>query len=65
MFDASVEISGATGSRTLPMGEFFAGPGVDITRETILEPGEVVTGVTLPRPADLGARQPAAPQPIP
>ena len=55
VFDASVEISGASGRRTLPIGEFFAGPGVDITRESILEPGEVVTGVTLPRPADLGA----------
>ena len=55
VFDASVEIAGSGGNRTLPIGEFFAGPGVDVTRETVLEPGEVVTGVTLPRPADLGA----------
>ena len=55
VFGASVEIAGAGGNRTLPIGEFFAGPGVDVTRETVLEPGEVVTGVTLPRPADLGA----------
>lgn len=55
VFDASVDISGAGGSRTLPVGQFFTGPGVDVTRETVLEPGEVVTGLTLPRPADLGA----------
>ena len=55
VFDASVSISGSGGSRTLPIGQFFAGPGVDVTRETALEPGEVVTGVLLPRPADLGA----------
>ena len=42
-------------SRTLAIGDFFAGPGVDVTRETALEPGEVVTGVTLPQPGDLGA----------
>ena len=55
VFDASIEISGGNGSRTLPIGDFFAGPGVDVTRETVLEPGEVLTGVTLPRPAELGA----------
>ena len=55
VFDASVDISGNGGSRNLPIGQFFAGPGVDVTRETVLEPGEVVTGVNLPRPADLGS----------
>ena len=55
VFEAFITISGANGSRTLPIAEFFVGPDVDITRETALEPGEVVTGVTLPRPADLGA----------
>ena len=55
VFEASLEIAGSNGSRVLPIGDFFAGPGVDITRETVLEPGEVVTGVTLPRPASLGS----------
>lgn len=55
VFEASLEIAGSNGSRILPIGDFFAGPGVDITRETVLEPGEVVTGVTLPRPASLGS----------
>ena len=55
VFDASVRIVGPNGNRTLPMAEFFASPSVDITRETVLEPDEVVTGVTLARPAELGA----------
>ncbi|MDE2780921.1 MAG: xanthine dehydrogenase family protein subunit M [Chloroflexota bacterium] len=55
VFDASIEVSGGAGSRALPIGAFFAGPGVDVLRETVLEPGEFVSGVTLPRPADLGA----------
>ena len=55
VFDASVSIVGGDGSRTLPIAEFFTGPGVDITRETALEPGEVVTSVSLPQPAALGA----------
>ena len=54
VFDASIEISGGSGSRKLPIGDFFAGPGVDVTRETILEPGEIVTRVILPPPADPG-----------
>ncbi len=55
VFDATVEIAGGTGRRTLPLGDFFAGPGVDVSRETVLEPGEVVTRVTLPASATLGA----------
>ena len=54
VFEASIEIAGESGSRILPIGDFFVGPGQDVTRETALEPGEVVTGVSLPRPADLG-----------
>ncbi len=55
VFGASIEVSGSNGARTLDIGEFFTGPGIDVTRETALEPGEVVTGVSLPRPGDLGA----------
>ena len=55
VFGARVEIAGNNGSRALPVGDFFTGPAFDISRETALEPGEVVTGVTLPRPGDLGA----------
>lgn len=55
VFDASIQTAGPSGGRTLAIGAFFSGPGVDVTRETVLEPGEVVTGATLPRPSQLGA----------
>ena len=59
VFDASIEIAGRydgeASSRTLPIGDFFTGPGADVTKETVLEPGEVVTRVILPRPSTLGA----------
>ena len=40
---AEVEIRGAGGRRTVPIGEFFRN-----YYETVLEPGELVTGVTAP-----------------
>ncbi len=55
VIDAAVEIASSSGNRILPIGEFFTGPGVDISRETVLGQGEVVTRVSLPRPSDLGA----------
>ena len=54
VFDAQVEIAGAEGNRRLPIGDFFISPAVDVTRETVLQPGEILTGVILPA-ADLGA----------
>lgn len=42
---ATVDIAGGAGRRTVPLQEFFTGP-----RTTIVGPGELVTGVTLPRP---------------
>ncbi len=50
VFGASVEIANGNDTRSIPIGDLFAGPGTDVTRETILESGEVVTSVTLPRP---------------
>lgn len=44
--DASVELKSATGTRTLPLASFLAGPG-----KTALAPGEVVVAVLVPRPA--------------
>ena len=55
VLEANIEIDGDNGSRTLPIGDFFAGPGADVTKETVLEPGEVATRVILPRPSALGA----------
>ena len=46
--DASVEIAGPSGNRTLAIGDFFSGPGPDPTRENVLQLGEIVTRVLLP-----------------
>lgn len=44
-----IVIAGEGGERAVPAEEFFIGPAVDITRMTILEPGEIVTAVRIPR----------------
>ena len=49
-FGASITISGAECDRTLPLEEFFTGPDVDVTRENVLERGDVVQGIFLPEP---------------
>jgi xanthine dehydrogenase YagS FAD-binding subunit len=49
--EATVQISGASGERSVPIGAFYLLPGETPERETILEPGELVTSVTLPAPA--------------
>ena len=50
---ASVEIEGADGgTRTVPLAEFHLLPGATPERETVLEPGDLVTAVTLPAPVD-------------
>jgi len=48
---ARVGIAGPRGARTVPVESFFVLPAVDVTRETVLEPGEIVTEVLLPPPA--------------
>ncbi|MEQ8899058.1 MAG: FAD binding domain-containing protein [Roseovarius sp.] len=47
--DAQVEIASATGTRTLPLSYFVNGP-----RRTALEPGEMVTAITIPEEATRG-----------
>lgn len=46
---AEVTISGPSGSRTLPLEEFFVGPDRNVMAETALQPGEIVTLVSVPR----------------
>jgi xanthine dehydrogenase YagS FAD-binding subunit len=48
--NATIRIIGPKGNRSLPVTEFFVPPSRDPRRETVLEPGEVVTSVTLPEP---------------
>ena len=49
--DARLETTGPNGERTLAMGQFFAGPGRDMLRENVLEPGELITRIVLPADA--------------
>jgi xanthine dehydrogenase YagS FAD-binding subunit len=49
--EATVQIHGVAGDRTVPISEFFLLPGDTPNRETILKPGDLITSVTLPAPA--------------
>jgi xanthine dehydrogenase YagS FAD-binding subunit len=48
--EATIQIQGAKGVRTVPIQDFFLLPGTTPNRETVLEPGEIITHVTLPAP---------------
>jgi xanthine dehydrogenase YagS FAD-binding subunit len=46
--DASFVIKNGDNERIVPAEEFFIGPGIDITRLTLLEPGDLLTAIRLP-----------------
>jgi xanthine dehydrogenase YagS FAD-binding subunit len=46
--DAIVRVMGPTGERTIPIGDFYCLPGNEPQRDTILEHGDLITGVDLP-----------------
>jgi xanthine dehydrogenase YagS FAD-binding subunit len=46
--DASIEVGGANGQRTVPLIEFHRLPGETPHIETVLEPGEVITAIEVP-----------------
>ena len=48
--EATIHLQGPRGSRAVPFGEFHLLPGNTPQRETVLEPGDLITHVTLPRP---------------
>jgi xanthine dehydrogenase YagS FAD-binding subunit len=51
--DAVVHIEGVKGERAVPIEKFYLVPGSTPQLETVLEPGDLVTDVTLPKmPAD-------------
>ena len=54
--EATVHVQGPKGSRAVPIGDFHLLPGRTPQRETVLEPGDLVTHVTLPPPIT-GSRQ--------
>jgi xanthine dehydrogenase YagS FAD-binding subunit len=49
--DASVELLGPDGARTIPIGELYRLPGDTPQIEFTLRPGEMITAVTVPRSA--------------
>jgi xanthine dehydrogenase YagS FAD-binding subunit len=45
---ASMVIRGAAGERVVDAGDYFIGPGTDITRMNVLKPGELLTAIRIP-----------------
>src|SRR2546423_3340605 len=54
--EATVHVQGPKGPRVIPIGEFHLLPGNTPQRETVLEPGDLITHVTLPAPV-AGSKQ--------
>jgi xanthine dehydrogenase YagS FAD-binding subunit len=48
--DATVHIEGPNGSRAVAFNDFHLLPGTTPQRETVLEPGDLITHLTLPAP---------------
>src|SRR5678816_1723719 len=48
--EATIHVQGVNGARAIPFGDFHLLPGSTPNRETVLEPGDLVTHVTLPPP---------------
>jgi xanthine dehydrogenase YagS FAD-binding subunit len=54
--EATIHVQGAKGSRAIPIADFHLLPGKTPERETVLDPGDLVTHVTLPPPVT-GSKQ--------
>jgi len=48
--EATIHIQGTKGTRAVAFGDFHVLPGTTPHRETILEPGDLITHITLPSP---------------
>src|SRR6202451_32963 len=46
--DAKMVIRRAKGGRVVDAEDYFIGPGIDITRMTVLKPGELLTAIRIP-----------------
>lgn len=47
--EASMVIRSSKGERVVPAEKFFVGPAVDIRRMTVVQPGEILTAIRLPK----------------
>src|SRR5205807_1672262 len=54
--EATIHVMGPKGLRAIPIGDFHLLPGDTPHRETVLEPGDLITHVTLPAPVT-GSKQ--------
>src|SRR5437016_3205238 len=50
VLEATIHVQGPKGARAIPIGDFHLLPGDAPERETVLEPGDLITHVTLPPP---------------
>src|ERR1700758_778383 len=48
--EATINIQNGQATRSVPINEFYLLPGATPQRETVLEPGDLITHVTLPAP---------------
>ncbi len=48
--DAQIKIAGPAGEKTIPLEKFFVLPKVNVTRENILGPADIVTEIQVPQP---------------
>ena len=46
--EASIHVAGTKGERDIPIGEFYRLPGTTPNLENVLEPGDLITWITLP-----------------
>ena len=46
-FDTAVEVASATGKRTIPFAAFHVAYGEDPAAESVLQPGEIITAITV------------------
>ena len=46
--DAQMVVAGRRGERVVDAEDFFIGPAIDITRMTVLDPGEALTSIRIP-----------------
>ena len=48
--EATIQVQGPQGQRSIPIHDFYLLPGSTPNRETVLQPGDLITSVTLPPP---------------
>ena len=53
--DAELLLVGARGERRVPVAEFHRVPAIDVQRETVIEPGEIIIAIEIPAAAPLSA----------